>query len=461
MTDTRQLLRQGIAAAKAGRREEARQMLLQVIEVDERNELAWIWLSGVVDEPADQRICLENVLDINPDNTHAQKGLAWLNQKHPPVEQPAATGVEREREVNQTVREEPALATTYADPPRREVADGPDVGVYENTWSQEATDTPEARGERFLSYDGKTPLARRPKDPTPLTPTPKTVDEEYNCPYCGAPTTPTQQRCTQCRNDLMIPDNPRERRSFALVVLVGLWALGMVLNIASGVFTLVAVFTATEPVLIEEMMANVLGAVFGILLAVSITRGLWRRRRWAYIVHCIVMSLNVIGLAATVMIALALGGSEFLSGLFVANLINSITIPLEMAIIALWAFIIGFGAIMLLQIILTVFSYRDFYGPKKRFLVDVPRRDGIGHYNAGIAYKDRGMWYMASLEWERATLKNPDDANYRHALGLAYGQLKLYERAQSALQKALSLAPNDRKIKESMALIERRAARKE
>jgi hypothetical protein len=37
-----ELLQAGIAAAKAGRKETARQALLKVTELDERNEQAWL-----------------------------------------------------------------------------------------------------------------------------------------------------------------------------------------------------------------------------------------------------------------------------------------------------------------------------------------------------------------------------------------------------------------------------------
>ena len=72
------LLQRGMAAAKAGRKPEARELLLRATELDERNEQAWLWLSGVVDSPEDQHVCLENVLAINPANTHAQEGLRKL-----------------------------------------------------------------------------------------------------------------------------------------------------------------------------------------------------------------------------------------------------------------------------------------------------------------------------------------------------------------------------------------------
>jgi tetratricopeptide (TPR) repeat protein len=83
-----QLLREGIAAAQAGRTEKARQALLQVTELDDRNEQAWLWLSGVVASFEERRVCLENVLALNPQNTHAQKGLCWLDEQAGP---PATT----------------------------------------------------------------------------------------------------------------------------------------------------------------------------------------------------------------------------------------------------------------------------------------------------------------------------------------------------------------------------------
>lgn len=78
------LLQTGIAAAKAGRKTEAHQALLRVTELDERNEQAWLWLSGVVDALEDRRVCIENVLAINPHNLHAQAGLRLLDQQTSP-----------------------------------------------------------------------------------------------------------------------------------------------------------------------------------------------------------------------------------------------------------------------------------------------------------------------------------------------------------------------------------------
>ena len=93
--ETRQWLAEGISHAKAGRREQARDLLLRVVERDERNAPAWLWLSGLVDDPQDRRVALENVLDIDPDNAPARKGLEWLDrQAQPPLPTPEPPAAE-------------------------------------------------------------------------------------------------------------------------------------------------------------------------------------------------------------------------------------------------------------------------------------------------------------------------------------------------------------------------------
>ena len=53
---TNDVLKQGIAALNAGRRMEARNLLTQVVQQDDRNEMAWLWLSGAVDTDRERRI---------------------------------------------------------------------------------------------------------------------------------------------------------------------------------------------------------------------------------------------------------------------------------------------------------------------------------------------------------------------------------------------------------------------
>jgi len=103
------LLKQGLAACKAGRNAEAHKLLMQVLEQDERNEKAWLWLTGVVDTDEERLTCLENVLAINPNNEIAQQGIESLRKKgalgldskpatQPPKDRPAKQPVVEMRE---------------------------------------------------------------------------------------------------------------------------------------------------------------------------------------------------------------------------------------------------------------------------------------------------------------------------------------------------------------------------
>lgn len=65
----------GVSAYKRGDRKEARRLFEQAVERDAYNEAAWLWLSTVVEDLEERRICLENVLVINPNNLRARLGL--------------------------------------------------------------------------------------------------------------------------------------------------------------------------------------------------------------------------------------------------------------------------------------------------------------------------------------------------------------------------------------------------
>ena len=93
---TDDLLTQGIAALNEGRKAQARSLLMRVVQQDERNEMAWLWLSGAVDTDEDRRTCLENALAINPNNASAQRGIEAL---HTAVVQPRIPDRQGERKL--------------------------------------------------------------------------------------------------------------------------------------------------------------------------------------------------------------------------------------------------------------------------------------------------------------------------------------------------------------------------
>jgi hypothetical protein len=67
-----------ISAIRSGRREEGRQLLNLLIQQNPNNELAWLWMSSVVENDEQRARCLYHVLAINPNNTIARQGLKVL-----------------------------------------------------------------------------------------------------------------------------------------------------------------------------------------------------------------------------------------------------------------------------------------------------------------------------------------------------------------------------------------------
>jgi hypothetical protein len=80
------LLAQGIAAARAGYRKRAHQLLTQLVNQHPEQERAWLWLSFVAPSPRQARAYLRQVLRINPHNRRAVGTLrqidARLQQDH-------------------------------------------------------------------------------------------------------------------------------------------------------------------------------------------------------------------------------------------------------------------------------------------------------------------------------------------------------------------------------------------
>jgi len=103
-----ELLRQAVELARAGKKDAARDTFLRVVDEDPRNELAWMWLAGLVDSLEDKIIACENVLTINPSNEKARNYLASLNNRKPPTVPQA-----QETPKQQTARRNPLEEAKY------------------------------------------------------------------------------------------------------------------------------------------------------------------------------------------------------------------------------------------------------------------------------------------------------------------------------------------------------------
>ncbi len=92
--ESQQLVERGKAAVRAGDTASAQRFLAQAVRRDPSNEQAWLWLAGVVREPAARRECFERVLALNAGNVMAQKGLAALGGPAPTLSAaPASSSV--------------------------------------------------------------------------------------------------------------------------------------------------------------------------------------------------------------------------------------------------------------------------------------------------------------------------------------------------------------------------------
>ena len=70
-----ELMQFGIRAAKDENFDSARLFFQKVLDVDKRNERAWLWMAHVAENDTRRRQCLEAVLRLNPNNLSAHKYL--------------------------------------------------------------------------------------------------------------------------------------------------------------------------------------------------------------------------------------------------------------------------------------------------------------------------------------------------------------------------------------------------
>lgn len=71
-------LEAGMAAARAGAKDQARAYLLRVLQADPGNETAWLWLSGVMPTTEQALRCIDHLLALNPSHPRAKAAQELL-----------------------------------------------------------------------------------------------------------------------------------------------------------------------------------------------------------------------------------------------------------------------------------------------------------------------------------------------------------------------------------------------
>jgi hypothetical protein len=83
------LMKQGIAAIKAGDRERAWNVLVQSLKLDQKNQEAWLWISHAAKDEDEQRKCLERAKAIDPHSELGQQATRRLQALTPSQAAPA------------------------------------------------------------------------------------------------------------------------------------------------------------------------------------------------------------------------------------------------------------------------------------------------------------------------------------------------------------------------------------
>ena len=93
------LLDQAVAHIKAGDLENGKQLLIQVLQQNPKDENAWLWMSRCVPTAEQKKECFKRALAINPSNEMARKALEKLSLSvTPPVQSPTPAYISSTKE---------------------------------------------------------------------------------------------------------------------------------------------------------------------------------------------------------------------------------------------------------------------------------------------------------------------------------------------------------------------------
>ena len=385
--ELKHLLQQGITAARAGEKGRARELLLHVIEQDEGVEAAWLWLSGVVDDPAERQICLENVLALNPNNQAAQAGLRWLAEQSA-ISAPAPSPPQAPRPVLAPVPDEPPPAA----PPR------------------------------------------------PAKATPATIDiDPFGCPYCAGSILEEEPRCAHCGRTVALRYRKRAAGAWLSWLVFALLLLGLT-SWGEAVLVSQLIEVGRLPEWLNQTIVRfVVGAALfrpdgvpGELAAFADTFVLVNQLLAGL---CL---LTAVGVALRLRIAYF--GSFLLAGLVVAGTGVGLLTQLVGWLPALFRLGLVFLVIRWL-----VDSAPGFEWETRAYNADLDQdlKNDLDYYNRGVRYRDMGMWAKAAAHWRVAGQLNPARVEYRTALANAYVRMGYPQAALAEAETAVRRFPED------------------
>jgi len=395
-TEIRGLLNDGIQAVRANDLPRARERLLRVLEADENNEAAWLWLSAALDDPADQLMALERVLAINPQHPQALAGAQTLRQRLGQPITPPPTAPEPEPSVTQPQAETNGTAITIlASSPPMAVDPARVPPAVEVILPGEATAT---ASDTLFSED----------DP-------------YQCAYCGRQTHPDDERCRHCGRSLLGPGQWRGG-GYLYFALLG---AGVQLQV-SLVQALAAFIVSNYPLALSLLPFGSLWVSHQLIPAVV------RTVAWAIVVLLMLGDYEGgFGVAAIVAaLDLAWAGIGYKLGVVpsAATQINA-----------------ALGVVIFLTGLLAVISQAQSR-VRLRVVLDRNLDGAVMFHRRALTYARQGKWALAALHWRRAISRSPSEGLYYKSLGRANVSLGRYAEAVRAFKSGAEVAPADREF---------------
>jgi twitching motility two-component system response regulator PilG len=195
-----ELLRDGIAAAKAGDREGARPLLRQAAALDGKSESAWLWLAGLAESPQEALNCLERVLALNPAHERARAAVKTARVQAGVAAAKAGDKPQARELLRAAVAHDPGnelawlwLASVSETPPDA-------VACLERVLEiNPANERARAGLDRYRSYvaAAETPVAPSART-RPVATRPAPAAPAWECPLCGGGADREPETCPEC-----------------------------------------------------------------------------------------------------------------------------------------------------------------------------------------------------------------------------------------------------------------------
>lgn len=277
------------------------------------------------------------------------------------------------------------------------------------------------------------------------------VGDIYQCVYCGGSTTLDDKKCPHCEKKLMALSG-KEKRSPGLRVVLGL--VGAFQTILAAVLVAPAIMAGSEPTPLTEQVAgfesvqmiftdfmNWPPLAIQVLLVVLSVRAIvlfvlaasWvRDQTWSFYLGIGLLPLDII----------LAGAAYVLKYLSIYALIPIVAMDI----------VLLFSA-MLSNSIYAGYAVRELTEFKHQ------QSSATELFRLGNIYRDQDKWALATLYWQKATVRDSYKANYFHQLSIGYVRLKRYSRALVAINEAAHLEPDNPQIKKAKLMLERQVKR--